>query len=413
MVAWAPAGKSNTEASSASKRDVFASFPGIRRTPEGNTSHTSEMVTFALKRVAFFAALTVPGFVCAWAADNVAIKIPLRSRLSPVQQLNRDGVEAIKKHDYNKAESLFMKAYLYDPADPFTLNNLGYISELTGQIDRAHRFYQLSAEQSSNAEISVSNAKSLEGKPMKAALENLQDGSMRANRMNLEAMQLLKNNKGFEAAALLNEALKTDPRNPFTLNNLGVAEEAVGDYQNALRDYRAAAASGSQEPAVITLDSSWGGRPVSEIAAASANRLQKRIQDTASAGTRASMYTLRGVTAGNENDWATARQDFLRAYTLDPTSAFSLNNRGFVAEMDGDLESAQYFYEKARTAAGANARIGLATDHSAEGKTLITVADDSNHKVDGALVSYSQERRRQTGPIELTPRGPSSAPPPH
>jgi hypothetical protein len=32
-------------------------------------------------------------------------------------------------------------------------------------------------------------------------------------------------------------------------------------------------------------------------------------------------------------------------------SAFSLNNRGYVAEMDGDLETAQFFYGKARKAA--------------------------------------------------------------
>ena len=51
-----------------------------------------------------------------------------------MQRLNREGVEAVKRHDYEKAEALFLKAYLYDPADPFTLNNLGYISELQGQL---------------------------------------------------------------------------------------------------------------------------------------------------------------------------------------------------------------------------------------------------------------------------------------
>ena len=56
----------------------------------------------------------------AWAADGTVIKIPRRSQLTPVQRLNRDGVDAVKKHDYRNAESLFYKAYLYDPADPFT-----------------------------------------------------------------------------------------------------------------------------------------------------------------------------------------------------------------------------------------------------------------------------------------------------
>ncbi len=84
-------------------------------------------------------------------AGDLKINIPRRSTLTPVQRLNREGVEAVRKHNYAKAEQLFYKAYLFDPDDPFTLNNLGYISELQGQIDRAQRFYSLAAEQSSEA----------------------------------------------------------------------------------------------------------------------------------------------------------------------------------------------------------------------------------------------------------------------
>src|SRR5437763_2485480 len=101
--------------------------------------------------------------------------IPLRSRLSPVQRLNREGVDAVKHHHYDKAEALFYKAYLYDPADPFTLNNLGYISEVQGQLERAHKFYDLAAQQSSDANIDLSNQKHLQGQPMKAALVDLKD----------------------------------------------------------------------------------------------------------------------------------------------------------------------------------------------------------------------------------------------
>jgi tetratricopeptide (TPR) repeat protein len=71
-----------------------------------------------------------------WAKD-LKITIPRHSELTPVQRLNRDGVEAVQKKQYEKAEALFLKAYLYDPSDPFTLNNLGYISELQGELDRA------------------------------------------------------------------------------------------------------------------------------------------------------------------------------------------------------------------------------------------------------------------------------------
>jgi Flp pilus assembly protein TadD len=351
------------------------------------------------------------GLSLLWASDGKVIKIPMRSELTPVQRLNRQGVRAVAKHDYKGAEALFYKAYLYDPADPFTLNNLGYVSELTGDLDHAAQFYQLASEQGSNANIDLSSAKHLEGKPMRDALVNLQDPQMRVNRTNIQAMRLLSLNRGFEAAEVLKQVLPIDPRNAFTLNNLGVASEATGDFDGALRYYREAAASNSSEPAAVTLDQSWRGKSVSEMAAASAKRLEKRIRNGGPVEAQAEMYTIHGVFEVNQNDWAAARKDFLRAYSLDPTSAFTLNNLGYVSEKDGDLESAQYFYGKAQRADKAGTRVGFATQVSAEGKSLDAVAIDSNDKVDGALEIYSQRRRQQSAPVELTPRGGTNATP--
>jgi Flp pilus assembly protein TadD len=340
----------------------------------------------------------------AWARDTVTLTIAKHSELTPVQRLNRQGVEAVQRHQYDKAEALFYRAYLYDPADPFTLNNLAYISELQGQLDRAHKFYALASEQSSSATIDKSNAKSLQGKPMEYAFEGLRDAPMLVNRMNVDAIDLLAESRGFDAIALLRETLSQDSQNPFTLNNLGVAEEAIGDYEDALKYYGAASDLHSSEPVVVTMDRSWRGKPVSSMAAESARRLQERIRKMDTSEAHAIMFTLRGVSATNRNEWLEAREDFLQAYSLDPTSAFSLNNRGYVAEMDGDLETAEFFYNKARKADDSNVRVGLASMHSAEGKKLFTVAAESNLHVDGELDKYSQDRHRQTGPIELTPR---------
>ena len=362
------------------------------------------MLKRSLMLMAIAATVAFCGSCLAWAKQGTVINIPLRSKLTPVQRLNREGVGEVKKGNYEKAEQLFLKAYLYDPADPFTLNNLGYISELQGQLDRAHKFYQLAAEQGSDANIDLSNAKQLQGQPMKSALVDLNDGSMRVNRMNINAMRLLSEDRGFEAIGLLKQVLKLDPRNPFTLNNLGVASEAVGDLEGALKYYAAAADSGSKEPAVVTLDRSWRGKPVSSMAEASARRVQRLIDKTEPSGSQAVILTLQGVYAANQNNWPAARQDFLRAYTLDPNSAFALNNRGYVAEHDGDLETAQYFYEKARRAPDSGTRVGLATRSAAQGQPLGTVATGSNNKVDTALEEYSRQRRNQRGPIELTPR---------
>ncbi len=338
-------------------------------------------------------------------ARDVQLTLPARSKLSPVQRLNREGVEAVKKHEYQKAEDLFYKAYLYDPTDPFTLNNLGFIAEQHGQIDRARSLYALATQQSCNAAIDLSSAKTLEKKPMRAALEGIEDLPMRVNRMNVAAMQLLSQNRSDEAIELLRQARALDPRNPFTLNNLGVAAEALGDDLDALRDYSLAAASHSAEPVIVTLDRSWSGKPISAMAEESARRLQERMRGEPRSEVQAAALNLRGVRAANENDWSTARQDFLRAYSLSPNDAFSLNNRGYVAEREGDLESAQFFYEKARRSDDANATVGVATTRSAEGKALSSVSADGDRKVDSALAIYSRQRQSETGPIELIPRG--------
>jgi Flp pilus assembly protein TadD len=366
------------------------------------------MISTPFKLMAVIALLGSAFVAAAW-GQNVTVTIPLRSKLSPVQRLNREGVEAVKKHQYAKAEALFYKAYLYDPADPFTLNNLGFVSEFQGQLDQAHKFYELAAQQSCDAAIDLSSVSALENKPMRAAVEGLQDLPMRVNRMNVEAMRLLSLDRAFESVTLLEQALVLEPQNPFTLNNLGVADEAIGDYSGALKNYDLAARSQSSDPVMVTQSRQWAGKSVSAMAEASARRLQKRMRDEKSSETQAAMFNLRGVYAANQNDWSTAEQDFLRAYSLDPHDAFSINNRGYVAEHEGDLESAQFFYEKAKRSGGAGDRVGMATDRSAEGRSLLNVAEQSNQKVDGALDAYSRERHLETAPVELTPRGAGAA----
>jgi Flp pilus assembly protein TadD len=361
------------------------------------------------KRLMLFAAAAVflatsSGFAGA-ANLNFKLKLPKRSELTPVQRLNREGVEAIRKHNYDKAEALFYKAYLYDAADPFTLNNLGYVSELRGNLKRAQRFYALAAEQNSTASIDLSNAKQLEGKPMKYAFSDLKDVPMQVNQLNVEAIHLLSQGRNFEADQVLRKALKLNPKNAFTLNNLGVAEEATGDFQGALKNYDLAARAGSSEPVVVTLDRSWRGKPVSEMAAASARALRTRIQAENRGQQEAAMLAIRGVHSLNSNDWTAAKKDFLNAYSADPTSAFSLNNLGYIAEKSGDVETAQFYYSKAQRAGGSNLRVGWATEQSAVGKPLDAVAGQSGNNVGREIDVFSQAAHKRTGPVQLIPRG--------
>ena len=337
-------------------------------------------------------------------ARDLKLTLPKRSELTLVQRLNRDGVDALRKQQYEKAETLFYKAYLFDPGDPFTLNNLGYISELQGRLERAQKFYHLASEQASDAVIDRTNTKRLEGKPMRDAFGGLNDVPMQANRMNVEAIRLLSESRTPEADLLLHQALAEDPRNTFTLNNLGVVNESRGDYEQALTYYGAAADSHSSEPVIVTLSRAWRGKPVSEMAADSARQLRERMHNAATDQARAALLAVRGVSATNRNDWPAARHDFVQSYALDPNSAFSLNNVGYLAEKNGDLETAQFFYAKARKSEHANDRVGLATRSSAEGRHLFAVVTDSDQKVGDKIVLDNQARHRQSGPIELKHR---------
>ena len=102
--------------------------------------------------------------VASAAAGDLQLKIPRRTKPTPVQQLNQQGVKYLVKNDITGAKRVFYKAYLLDPDDPFTLNNLGYVAELDGEIERAQKFYELAAANSSNATVALSSNPELEGR---------------------------------------------------------------------------------------------------------------------------------------------------------------------------------------------------------------------------------------------------------
>jgi Flp pilus assembly protein TadD len=336
-------------------------------------------------------------------AGDLKITIPKRSHLTPVQRLNREGVEAVRKHKYPKAEELFYKAYLFDPEDAFTLNNLGYISELQGQIDRAQRFYTLAAEQSSEAIIDRASMHRVEGRPMKDALA-LTDQPLQINHANVEAVRLLSQGRAPEADLLLQSTLKTDSTNVFTLNNMGVAKEMEGEEQEALKYYDQAAGAHSDSAAVVTTDRTWRGKPVSEMAQQNAKALRNRLVKVNDLAEQVVELNLRGVSAVNRNDLRSADGYFRKAYTIDPNNAFTLNNVGYVSELEGDRETAQFFYDRARQAGGANATVGVATRRTDEGRKLFAVATDSNARVDAKVTQDRNLLRRQNEPVVLRRR---------
>jgi Flp pilus assembly protein TadD len=346
---------------------------------------------------------TILGLALQANAGDLKITIPKRSRMTPVQRLNREGVEAVRNHHYDKAEADFYKAYLLDPDDPFTLNNLGYVAEIQGQVDRAQTFYTLATKQPSDAVIALASSKNVQGRSVMEALATPR-GPVEINHDNVEAVRLLAQRRGSEADILLQSTLKSDPQNIFTLNNLGVAKEMEGESHEALRYYDQAAASGSEAAAVVTLNRSWRGKPVHELAAQNAKRLRARLEGEQSDEVRLAELNLRGVAAVNRNDLKAADQDFRSAYAINPNNPFALNNIGYVSELEGDAETAQFFYDKAKAVGGANATVGLASRSSAQGLKLFEVANDSDSRVEEKVLKQQEALRQQGEPIVLRHR---------
>jgi Flp pilus assembly protein TadD len=334
-------------------------------------------------------------------ADDVRISIPKRTKPTPVQKLNQEGVKEVQKHHYKKAKSLFYKAYLIDPNDPFTLNNLGYIAELEGQADRAQRYYSLAQEQGSDALVYKSTEPAAIGKPVGKIAGSAADTKMQVNRINVYAIGLLQKDQAPQADVALQRALKLDPTNPFTLNNLGYAREKEGELEDAYKFYTQAADQHSDTPIVVTMKPAWRGKGISTIAASNARKVQNVMEHEQSINAKVARLDTRGVAAINRNDYKLARTYFEQAYKLDPQNAFALNNMGYLAEMDGDRETADFYYDKARAADQSSMKVAYASRKDVEGMKLSSVAGDSDDAVNKAVEEAAALRREEGGPVVL------------
>jgi Flp pilus assembly protein TadD len=337
-------------------------------------------------------------------AQQVRIPLPKKSKFTPVQQLNRDGVAALKKHDIGKAKRLFYKAYLIDPNDPFTLNNLGYISELEGSRERAERYYDQAKANTSEAVIDRSTNQEAQGKTVASVAGHTAEGPMKVNELNSEALGLLNRDRAPEADVVLQAALKIDPKNPFTLNNMGFAKEKEGELESAIRYYDSSAATGSREPIVIAFNKSWRGKPISEVAEQNAEKSRKELSKAQDTEARVARLNLRGVSAMNRNDRKAARESFEQAYKVDPKNSFALNNMGYLAELEGDTETAQSYYEQAQRAERARQKVMVSTRPEVEGQTVGHVAEESTTLVESSFEAKAEARRRSGAPPALRTR---------
>jgi len=154
----------------------------------------------------------------------------------------------------------------------------------------------------------------------------------------------------------------------------------------------------------------WRGRGISEIAAQSAKAVNETMAKGEDTNAQAARLNLRGVSALNHNDPQGAQKFFNEAYKLDPSNAFTLNNIGYVAELKGDRESAQMYYEAAASAAQAGDRVTYATRREAEGRRVGALAMGNQEDVESALNAIRDVKRRTRKPIELKRRDEGSGP---
>jgi len=337
-------------------------------------------------------------------AGDVRVPLPQRGISTPTQKLNRDGVAELKRGHQDKAKRLFYRAYLLDPEDPFTLNNLGYVAELEGDADRALRYYALAARSHTDAVIDQSSEATLKGKPLDEAFRQVKDSDQEVSKLNERAIVMLRQGQVFEARNLLRSALPQHPHDPFLLNNLGYAMEAVGDLDQALRCYSDAASMHSTKRIVVTPRLKWRGRPISAVASENAVAVTQQIARGEGSEAASARLNLRGVAALNDNNAPVAREFFLQAYQRDAQNAFTLNNLGYLAELAGDRESAEMYYEAARSGRDAKARVSYATRRDAEGRKIDGLADDNQLDVESTLRAIQEAKRRQHQPIELKRR---------
>jgi tetratricopeptide (TPR) repeat protein len=140
------------------------------------------------------------------------------------------------------------------------------------------------------------------------------------------------------------------------------------------------------------------------MAQQNARALRDRMSHGNDLAQQVAALNLRGVSAVNRNDLSSADTDFRKAYALDPNNAFTLNNIGYASELEGDRETAQFFYDRARQAGGANLTVGVATRRTEEGHKLFAVATDSNARVDAKVMQDRDASRRLHEPVVLRRR---------
>jgi len=226
---------------------------------------------------------------------------------------------------------------------------------------------------------------------------------------------LLINHDNVEAVRLLSQAAAPKPtfsaegsedrsQQHFHSQQSRRRQEMEGESQEALKYYDSAAAVHSDAAAVVYAQ---------QILARQAGRRDGRAECQELANASGHPDDPRTANGGIKHE-GSFRYEPQRApgratrlpqgLRLDPSNAFANNNIGYLSEIEGDRETAQFFYDRAQALGGANTPVGLATRSSAEGMRLGQVASDSDAKVEAKVQDERSARRQRHEPILLLRR---------
>ncbi len=169
----------------------------------------------------------------------------------------------------------------------------------------------------------------------------------------------------------------------------------------------------SSEPVVVAIDPHWRGKPISDIAFGNEQSVRTRLSSELSAQEHAARLNAEGVAALNHNQQDKALDYFAQAYKLDPYSAFSLNNMGYLAEARKDQETANEFYSLAQHGNDSGAPVSMASHHEMVGEAVSAVAGSNAAGTEANLQAVAESKRRSNAPIVLKRRDNTPVTTPH
>lgn len=85
----------------------------------------------------------------------IALIASCAAKPTPTQRLLFAAMDSLKKGDTAQYKELVHRAYVYNPDDPFVINNMGIAAEMDGNLAQARAFYSLAITRAGSLKVVV------------------------------------------------------------------------------------------------------------------------------------------------------------------------------------------------------------------------------------------------------------------